>query len=190
MVYIRIRGPCSSWHASSVGKPELVQKFRSHAGRAQAYMPKPLKLRRDIAGGLVSNPSLQIRGQDPTVSAGIETRPTSHLDFSRTILEWLGVSPSFASEYSLGENMFRPKDHRTRVAGGWQGHALHNQDPRIFLPSPEGGRTSVYTENWERLNNPDAVLKNAQPAIQTFQEECSRFIAPALQNAPPIPPKR
>ena len=128
--------------------------------------------------------------QGPTVSAGIETRPTSHLDFSRTILEWLGVSPSFASEYSLGENMFRPKDHRTRVAGGWQGLALHDQGHIIFLPSPEGGRTSVYTENWERLNNPDAVLKNAQPAIQRLQEECARFLAPALQNSPPIPPKR
>ncbi len=112
----------------------------------------------------------------PGIPTGPESRPTSHIDLPRTVLEILGAPPEESPTWSLGENLFQPPQHRIRVTGGWQGLGIRVGETTLFLPTPEGGRGAAYNANWERIPDTLSVFQNSQATLGQVFQECERFL--------------
>lgn len=124
---------------------------------------------------------LLMRG--PGVPAGIEARPTSHLDISNTLLELLGADPARRGEYSLGASLFDPPAARCRVVAGWSDLGLWTPSGIFDLPlrAPTvagwGKEYEVYDRHWNPVPDPEACFRRESVELERMAEECARFLA-------------
>lgn len=120
--------------------------------------------------------------QGPRVEVGQETRPTSHLDVSNTLLELLGVSPSQRQAYSLGEDLLSPLGHRERAMGSWAHMGLWTTSGTFSLPlEPERDFLAVMNDSWRLLPEREARFEEAAAALEVLTEECHRFLVPVRE---------
>ncbi|MEE2940463.1 MAG: sulfatase-like hydrolase/transferase [Planctomycetota bacterium] len=118
----------------------------------------------------------------PGIDARRETRPTSHLDVSNTLLELLGADPALRSGYSLGVDLFDPPASRERVMAGWSDIGLWT-DAGIFdrpLSAPAlagfGEEVECYDRQWRPLSDVGERCRAERAALERMAEECRRFL--------------
>jgi membrane-anchored protein YejM (alkaline phosphatase superfamily) len=116
----------------------------------------------------------------PGVPAGVETRPTCHVDVAPTLLELLGADLSGASgraSWSQGESLLDPPVARERIVAGWQEVALWVDGGILRVPL-EGHRGFVeaLTTRWKPHPDADAFLAAHGPSMLRLARECRRFL--------------
>ena len=118
----------------------------------------------------------------PGIEAGVETRPTSHLDVSSTLMELLGVDPALRSSYSLGEDLFAPLEARDRVVAGWSDIGLWTKSGIFDLPLTAPGlggfvdEIECYDERWSPYPDIAARCRSEREALERMALECARFL--------------
>ena len=118
---------------------------------------------------------LLMRG--PGVEPGIESRATSHLDLPATLLEMLGADPTAREGYSLGGNLFSPKEGRRRVIGGWNELGIWIPDGIVRVPLLSYAfDIEVYDRRWNLIPDDQAILLREDEQLQNLAEECNRFL--------------
>lgn len=123
----------------------------------------------------------------PGVPAGVETRPTSHLDVSSSLLELLGADPARRGDYALGASLFDPPAARARVVAGWSDLGLWTSSGIFDLPlrAPTvagwGEEFEVYDRHWNPVPDPDARLRRERSALEQMVAECGRFLGRARE---------
>jgi membrane-anchored protein YejM (alkaline phosphatase superfamily) len=90
----------------------------------------------------------------PGIAPGKETRPSSHMDLSVTLLEQLGADPAIRGDWAQGENLFSLPDRRNRIVGGWHEVALWTDDGVLHVPL-EGHRGFASPMDWDWKPHPD-----------------------------------
>lgn len=119
----------------------------------------------------------------PGVEPGVETRPTSHLDVSGSLLELLGADPAQRSDYTLGESLFAPPATRCRVVAGWDDIGVLTPsgtfDVPLRAPGPAGWGEELecYDRHWNPVPDPDARFRRERPELERIAAECVRFLA-------------
>jgi hypothetical protein len=113
----------------------------------------------------------------PGFPQGVEQRPTCHVDLAPTLLEICGADPKARPNWSQGENLLSPPEHRDRIFGGWEEAAIRVQGGILRVPL-EGTRGFVeaYDENWNRLDDEKALIGRSGGAIAKLAQECRRFL--------------
>jgi uncharacterized protein len=113
----------------------------------------------------------------PGIEAGEESRPTSHLDISNSLLELCGVDPAQRGDYSLGESLFDPPAERARVVAGWSDIGIWTASGIFDLPlDAESEEIEVYDERWRRLTDVQERCAAEEPVLLRIAEECVRFL--------------
>jgi len=113
----------------------------------------------------------------PGVTAGIENRPTSHVDVAPTILELLGADPSQRASWTVGENMLAPAERRSRIVSGWDVVGAWTPEAIVVMPlDAYKGMPEVYDYDWNPVADPDGALKRAAPALRELSESTRRFL--------------
>ena len=118
---------------------------------------------------------LLVRG--PGIEAGVEKRPTSHLDFAPTILELMGADPEMRSAWTLGGNLFDPVVDRRRVLSGWNELGLWT--PEGILRVPLGlleFDVELYDYRWNLITDDEDVLSEEAETLAELGSDCNRFL--------------
>jgi len=118
----------------------------------------------------------------PGVEPGVETRPTSHLDVSGSLLELLGADPAQRGDYTLGASLFTPPAERCRVVAGWSDIGVWTDSGIFDLPlrAPTlagwGEEYEVYDRHWNPVPDPEARFRRELAELERTAEECGRFL--------------
>lgn len=114
----------------------------------------------------------------PGVPAGVEERPTSHLDLPATLLELAGADPTQRELWTLGSSLLDPGPRRARVVSGWDSLGVHVEGAILEVPmaSYGGAGIAVYDPGWQRLLDDEAVLARDGRVLGTLALECRRFL--------------
>ncbi len=113
----------------------------------------------------------------PGVEAGMEERPTSHLDLAGTLLEMLGADPELRGDYSLGESLFDPPVARARVVAGWADLGIWTDSGIFDMPlDGESEEIEIYDENWVPLENVRELCTAEEAVLLSTASECRRFL--------------
>ncbi|MFT5052476.1 MAG: membrane-anchored protein YejM (alkaline phosphatase superfamily) [Chlamydiales bacterium] len=113
----------------------------------------------------------------PGVEPGLETRPTSHVDVSGSLLELLGADPARRADYSLGESLFAPLDRRDRVVAGWSSIGVVSADDIMCLWL-DRGEIEFFDHEWNRLGDVERRCNERQPELLRLRRECAAFLQP------------
>lgn len=113
----------------------------------------------------------------PGIPAGVETRPTSHVDLAPTLLELLGADPAQRAQWSQGENLMAPPATRERIVAGWQEVAVWVDGGILHVPL-EGhkGLVDAYTWQWKLHPDGDRFIAAHARAIADLAAQCRRFL--------------
>jgi membrane-anchored protein YejM (alkaline phosphatase superfamily) len=113
----------------------------------------------------------------PGIAAGVEARPTCHVDLAPTLLELCGADPGSRAQWSQGESLLAPPDRRDRVIAGWEEVALRVPGGILRVPL-EGSRGFVeaYDESWKRIEGEQVLIGASSAAIAQLARECRRFL--------------
>lgn len=113
----------------------------------------------------------------PGIEPGEETRPTSHLDVSNSLLELLGVDPDLRGGYSLGQSLFAPLQERERVIAGFAHLGIWTASGIFDLHLERGAeQIEVYDHNWRPQSDIlERGLAEEEVLLRT-SEECTRFL--------------
>ncbi len=118
----------------------------------------------------------------PGIAPGEETRPTSHLDVSNTLLELLGADAGLRASYSLGEDLLAPPAARDRAMGSWAHMGLWTESGLFSLPlEPERDFLAVMTPDWRLLPDREAHFEAESEALTRLADECLRFLSPVAR---------
>jgi hypothetical protein len=118
---------------------------------------------------------LVMRG--PGVEPGVESRPTSHVDFPATLLELLGASPERRGTWTVGENLLEPLEERRRTVAGWNELGLWTPDGILRIPlGPGSFDLKLYDYDWKFVPRDWDVLERQQGPLERLSEECNRFL--------------
>jgi membrane-anchored protein YejM (alkaline phosphatase superfamily) len=113
----------------------------------------------------------------PGVEQGRESRPTSHLDLSGSLLELMGADPARRGDYSLGVSLFAPVEERARVMAGWSDLGLWTEDGIFSIPLDEGAQEiEVYDRGWNLLPDVEQRAAAQEQALRQMALECVRFL--------------
>jgi len=113
----------------------------------------------------------------PGIEVGSESRPTSHLDVSNSLLECLGVNPEHRAGYSLGQSLFDPPKQRVRVMGAWAHLGVWTTSGIFSLPLiPERDFLTVYDLDWQPTPDREAHFEEQREALGIVAQECRRFL--------------
>lgn len=113
----------------------------------------------------------------PGIANGVETRPTSHLDFPATVLEYLGASPAERGGWTLGENLLAPPAERKRVFAGWNELGVWTEDAILRVPlALLDFDVEAYDYGWKRIADDLAILHRERETLVTLGAECNRFL--------------
>lgn len=113
----------------------------------------------------------------PGVVPGVETRPTSHLDVSSSLLELLGADPAARRDYSLGESLLDPPASRARVVAGWAHLGIWTEEEILHLPLERGAEeVAVYDFDWQPLDRVAERCRAWEPLLVRTAGECVRFL--------------
>jgi len=114
----------------------------------------------------------------PGVAAGTESRPTSHLDVSGSLLELLGADPAQRADYTLGESLFAPPAERCRVVAGWAYLGLLTGSGIFQVPLEQtGDELEVFGPGWRRLPDVEERCRAELTELERLVDECGRFLA-------------
>jgi uncharacterized protein len=113
----------------------------------------------------------------PGIPAGVETRPTAHVDVAPTLLELLGADPAQRAQWSQGENLLAPLAQRERIVAGWQEVAVWVDGGVLHVPL-EGhkGLVEGYTWRWKLHPDGDRFIAAHSRAIAELAVQCRRFL--------------
>jgi uncharacterized protein len=132
-------------------------------GHTSAYTPQQVEV-----------PFL-LRG--PGIPSGVETRPTSHLDFAPTVLEALGADPRMRSRWCLGENLLAPPAERMRVIGGWNELGIWTDDAILRVPlSLLEFDVETFDYGWNEVRDDLGLLEREHATLEQLGAECNRFL--------------
>ena len=113
----------------------------------------------------------------PGVGAGLEQRPTTHVDVSTTLLELLGADGARREGWSLGQNLFEPLEQRARVMSGWETLGLWTDSGIFFLPvHPAFGGVELYDYEWNLVLDDRAAFQQEASNLSRLMLECRRFL--------------
>ncbi|MCC6407980.1 MAG: sulfatase-like hydrolase/transferase [Planctomycetes bacterium] len=113
----------------------------------------------------------------PGVPAGVETRPTSHLDVVPTLLELLGADPASRASYTTGVNLLAPPERRARNVAGWQELALVLDDGIVYVPlGGYRGGAEAYGFDWRPHPEGDDFLRAHGAETAELARDCRRFL--------------
>ncbi|MEW6071600.1 MAG: sulfatase-like hydrolase/transferase [Planctomycetota bacterium] len=113
----------------------------------------------------------------PDVQPGVETRPTSHLDFAPTLMERLGADPALRGEWCLGANLFAPPAARRRVISGWNELGVWTDEHILRVPlSPLEFDVEVYDYSWRLQADDVPILRAERETLELLGAECNRFL--------------
>ncbi len=116
-----------------------------------------------------------VRG--PGFEAGVETRPTTHLDIPATLLEQMGALPSVRKHWSLGGNLLSPDADRKRVISGWNELGLWTPEGIIRVPlSLMEFDVELYDYRWNVKHDDLSVLQAESKALEQLGADCHRFL--------------
>ncbi|MCH2102132.1 MAG: sulfatase-like hydrolase/transferase, partial [Planctomycetes bacterium] len=125
----------------------------------------------------------------PGIKAGVETKPSSHVDFSRTLLESLGVSPKQASNYSTGEHLLNLPDERLILSASWSSMALRleNQSTLVISDYADDLPLRAFDSNGKPLPREIETLRRTAPKLEEVLATCRRFLTTDLMRHPDHP---
>jgi membrane-anchored protein YejM (alkaline phosphatase superfamily) len=113
----------------------------------------------------------------PGIEPGVETRPTSHVDFAPTVLEILGANPAGRSSWCLGENLLAPPEERRRVIAGWSELGVWTPGAILRIPlSAFDFDVEAYDASWRLLADDGAVLHEETTTLEQLGADCNRFL--------------
>ena len=114
----------------------------------------------------------------PGIEAGVETRPSSHVDFPRTLLEELGVSPEQAPRYSTGENLLALPEERSVLSASWSSLALRleNQATLVISDYADDLPLRAYGPDGKPLRHEVEALRQTAPQLEEVLNLCQRFL--------------
>ncbi len=118
------------------------------------------------------------------IEAGVETRPTSHIDIAPTLLEVLGADPATRRTWCLGENLYEPLEARQRVVSGWAHVGLLTETGiyRVRMGGRSLSDIDVFDRRWQpKPGALDLILEQAD-ALEELSRTCHEFLAgPGVQ---------
>ena len=115
--------------------------------------------------------------EGPGIEPGVETRPTSHLDLSGSLLELLGADPAQRRDYSLGESLFAPLEKRDRVIAGYAHLGIWTDEGIFNLHlGPSSDPIEVFDRHWRPLEDVPGRSRRAEPVLLRTAAECVRFL--------------
>ena len=118
----------------------------------------------------------------PGIEPGREPRPTSHLDFSSTMLELLGADPAMRGGYSLGADLLDPPQTRERVVAGWSDIGLWTESGIFDIPLTAPGiggwvqELECYELPWEPVEDVALRCRTERSALEQMARECTKFL--------------
>lgn len=118
----------------------------------------------------------------PGIEPGREPRPTSHLDFSSTLLELLGADPAMRGGYSLGADLLSPPETRDRVVAGWSDIGLWTASGIFDIPLTAPGlggwvqELECYDLPWDPVADVALRCRTERSALETMARECALFL--------------
>lgn len=119
----------------------------------------------------------------PGIEPGVESRPTSHLDVSPTLLELLGSDPALRGEYCFGENLFDPPAERDRVVAGWSDVGVWTDSGIFDIPLRAPGlvgfapQIECFDRRWRHHDDVGARCAAEAEALGRTAAECLRFLS-------------
>jgi len=113
----------------------------------------------------------------PGIEAGTEDRPTSHIDVSNSLLEYLGADPALSAGYSLGSSLFNPPAERARVMGAWADLGVWTDSGIIQIPLDSAAKEiEVYDQAWNLLPDSAQLCEDQREVLGQVARECVRFL--------------
>lgn len=118
----------------------------------------------------------------PGIEPGVETRPTSHLDVSPTLLEMLGVDPAERGTYGFGQNLFDPPAARNRVVAGWSDVGIWTETGIFEIPLQAPGiggwveEIDCFDLDWHPLDDVARRCAAEGETLRRVADECVRFL--------------
>jgi len=114
----------------------------------------------------------------PGFPIGVETRPTSHTDLPRTLLELLGVPSDQTHGYNLGVNLLSPQENRKRVAAAWGQLCVRLDDGLMLVPMETFGAGVEFRGlDWQLLPDASAMMQRESETLESLLADCRRFLS-------------
>jgi membrane-anchored protein YejM (alkaline phosphatase superfamily) len=119
---------------------------------------------------------LYVKG--PGFAAGVESRPTSHLDLPATLLETLGADPAVRDQWTLGESLLAPLESRDRSVAGWEHLGLHTDSGifRVRMGGTHGFDVEVFELDWTLAADQSGAWAAEVDALGRLARESRRFL--------------
>ena len=114
----------------------------------------------------------------PGVPTGTESKPSSHIDLPRTLLEMVGVSADQAADYSIGENLFHLPENRKVVSSSWSSLAMKLPEHGVLVFSGYSDDLPIraYGPGWQPLNNGNSVLREHTSDLRDLLDQCQFYL--------------
>ncbi len=112
------------------------------------------------------------------VAAGVESRPTSHVDLPGTLLELLGASREQIAQVCFSHSLLDPPERRARVVAGWEELGLWSDETVFRIPRDldRGLPLMAFSPQWRPLPSADAAFARHAAELETLSRECLRFL--------------
>jgi len=134
-----------------------------HFGHTSAFTPEQVKVPFLMCG--------------PGITPGVESLPTSHMDFAPTILELMGASPAGRDSWALGKNLLSPSADRRRVMSGWNELGVLTPEAILRVPlSLFNFDIEVLDYRWNLLDDDKRVLLDEAKTLEKLGADCNRFL--------------
>ncbi len=120
----------------------------------------------------------------PGIPAGVETRPTSHVDFAPSVLSWLGCSKQRFADYSNGIDLLDPPLERARTIAAWDELGLWTEQGIVRIPRKPGlsNQVAIWTREWRVATAQRLRLAIVSEDLQRLERDCAQFFAPAAMH--------
>ncbi|MEZ5974404.1 MAG: sulfatase-like hydrolase/transferase [Planctomycetota bacterium] len=116
----------------------------------------------------------------PGITPGHESRPTSHVDVSGSLLELLGDDPSRQKGWFQGVSLWAPQESpRARVVAGFADVGVLTPSGIFMFPLETGKDDQlVWDEDWKPKPGMAALLTQEQERLIEFVQQCHEFLEP------------
>jgi uncharacterized protein len=114
----------------------------------------------------------------PGVAVGVETRASSHVDFSRTVLEMIGVPAAQAKHYATGANLLALPEERTIISSSWSSMAIRlaNRGALVISDYADDLPLRAFGPDGKPVNHENDVLRREASKLEEVLALCHRFL--------------